>query len=95
MCSLQGYNQVSTASILISLQALVEIGSSIAVVTAKLGNHESYLRNMGLCTILAASLSACAGDGRSLRHFVHWYKDAMRHLISNTAVSDALKQALS
>ena len=60
-CSLQGYNQVTAASVLISLQSLLEIGTTVAVFTVGTGHHGSYLRNMGLCTILAAGISACAG----------------------------------
>lgn len=61
-CSLQGYNQVTAASLLSSLQALLEIGTSVAVFVAGFSPRENYLRNVGLCTIFAAFLSACAGE---------------------------------
>lgn len=59
--SVQGYNEVTTASILISLQALLEIGGSILVFSPGLGSRATYLQSVGFCTIISAAASATAG----------------------------------
>lgn len=58
---MQGFNRVTAVSLLISGQALLEIAGSVLVFKAGLALHGSYLRSMGLVTLLSAFIAACVG----------------------------------
>ncbi|KAL3154194.1 hypothetical protein ABBQ32_013706 [Trebouxia sp. C0010 RCD-2024] len=58
---LQGFNRVTAVSLLISGQALLEIAGSVLVFKAGLALRGSYLRSMGLVTLLSAFIAACVG----------------------------------
>lgn len=58
---MQGFNRVTAVSLLISGQALLEIAGSVLVFKAGLALRGSYLRSMGLVTLLSAFIAACVG----------------------------------
>ena len=59
--SVQGFNQVTAVSMLISAQALLEIAGTLAVFLGGLGPSQVYLHNMGWVTLLSALIAACVG----------------------------------